>query len=540
MKGELSSGRAIATRAAPDLCSAAPPCHPRGMDLTPILVGAGQFTERIGDELYRGLSPVELAAEAARLALADGQGRGLAAAIDAIATTRTFEDSMPWPTPFGKSANFPRSIAQRLGLQPRLAYWSEMGGNTPQQLVNRFAERLARGELQAVLLAGAEAISTVRHLSASGQTRDWREAPLGQVDDGGRGWDDLLTPAMAAHRLANIPAVYGLLENARRARLGQSRAAYAQHMGELFAPLSARAAGNPYSATAQHPATAAELATPSARNRMIADPYPLHLVARDQVNQAAALVLTTVAKARALGIDDQRWVFLHGYADLHERPVLERPDLGAYPAGVAATKAALEAAGVGAEQLAHLDFYSCFPIAVSSIAVDALGLSPADPRGLSATGGLPYFGGPGNNYSMHAIATMVELLRATPGEYGFVGANGGFLSKYSAGVYSTAPTPWKPCDSADLQARLDAAPCPDPTLQAGGDAILETATVVFAQGQPAYAIAVGRMDSDDGRFFALSPEGDSATAAQLYAEESRGRAIAVKLEGGIRRFCLKN
>jgi acetyl-CoA C-acetyltransferase len=114
------------------------------------------------------------------------------------------------------------------------------------------------------------------------------------------------------------------------------------------------------------------------------------------------------------------------------------------------------------------------------------------------------------------------------------------LSKYSAGVYSTAPTPWKPCDSADLQARLDAAPCPDPTLQAGGDAILETATVVFAQGQPAYAIAVGRMDSDDGRFFALSPEGDSATAAQLYAEESLGRAIAVKLEGGIRRFCLKN
>lgn len=509
------------------------------MDQTPILVGAGQFTERIGDELYRGLSPVELAAQAARIALADSQGRGLEAAIDAIATTRTFEDSLPWPAPFGKSSNFPRSIAQRLGLQPRLAYWSEMGGNTPQQLVNRFAERLARGEVQAVLLAGAEAISSVRHLSASGQTRDWSEAPQGQVEDGGRGWDELLTPAMSAHRLANIPAVYGLLENARRGRLGQTRAAYALQMGELFAPLSALAAGNPYSATAQHGATAAELATPTARNRMIADPYPLHLVARDQVNQAAALVMTTVAKARALGIDEKRWVFLHGYADLHERPILERPDLGAYPAGVAATLAALKAAGRSAEQLAYFDFYSCFPIAVSSIAVDALGLSPADPRGLSVTGGLPYFGGPGNNYSMHAIASMVELLRAAPGEFGFVGANGGFLSKYATGVYSTAPAAWKPCDSADLQARLDAAPCPGQTQQPSGDATVETATVVFAQGQPAYAIAVGTMHSDGGRFFALSPEGDSATAARMYAEESLGRPIAVALERGIRRFCLK-
>lgn len=509
------------------------------MDQTPILVGVGQYTERIGDELYRGLSPVELAAQAARIALADSQGRGLEAAIDAIATTRTFEDSLPWPAPFGKSSNFPRSIAQRLGLQPRLAHWSEMGGNTPQQLVNRFAEHLARGEVQAVLLAGAEAISTLRHLSGSGQTRDWSEAPQGQVEDGGRGWDELLTPAMSAHCLANIPAVYGLLENARRGRLGQTRGDYARQMGELFAPLSALAAGNPYSATAQHAAMAAELATPTARNRMIADPYPLHLVARDQVNQAAALVMTTVAKARALGIDEKRWVFLHGYADLHERPILERPDLGAYPAGVAATMAALKAAGRSAEQLAYFDFYSCFPIAVSSIAVDALDLSPADPRGLSVTGGLPYFGGPGNNYSMHAIASMVELLRAAPGEFGFVGANGGFLSKYATGVYSTAPAAWLPCDSADLQARLDAAPCPGPTLQPGGDATLETATVVFAQSQPAYAIAVGQMHSDGGRFFALSPEGDSATAARMYAEESLGRTVAVKLEGGIRRFCLK-
>ena len=40
---------------------------------------------------------------------------------------------------------------------------------------------------------------------------------------------------------------------------------------------------------------------------------------------------------------------------------------------------------------------------------------------------------------MHAIAETVERARQAPGSYGFVGANGGVMSKYSAGVYSTRP-----------------------------------------------------------------------------------------------------
>lgn len=55
------------------------------------------------------------------------------------------------------------------------------------------------------------------------------------------------------------------------------------------------------------------------------------------------------------------------------------------------------------------------------------------------TGGLPFFGGPGNNRSMRAIATMVSLLRARPGGYGLVTANGGLLSRHATGIYSTTP-----------------------------------------------------------------------------------------------------
>lgn len=53
-----------------------------------------------------------------------------------------------------------------------------------------------------------------------------------------------------------------------------------------------------------------------------------------------------------------------------------------------------------------------------SAVADGLGLSADDSRGLTVTGGPPFFGGAGNNYSMHAIAETVALLRATPGAYG--------------------------------------------------------------------------------------------------------------------------
>ena len=115
-------------------------------DNTPIIVGVGQFTERLDSPGYEGLSPSDIAAKAAESALADaGGGDGLRGTIDVIATTRTFEDSGPLPAAFGKTDNFPRSIAKRLGIDPRYALWEKAGGNTPQQLVSQFCEALAAG-----------------------------------------------------------------------------------------------------------------------------------------------------------------------------------------------------------------------------------------------------------------------------------------------------------------------------------------------------------------------------------------------------------
>lgn len=505
-------------------------------DNTPIIIGAGQFVEMADSPGYRALSAVELAAEAARHAFADALSlEKLAPHVDIVATTRTFSDSSPrMATPFGTSNNFPRSIGKRLGIEPRRAIWEDAGGYTPQDLVDEMSEALAAGEAKVVLVAGAEAISTGRHLMAEKKHVDWSEHIEGSVENRlGKG-TRMLGDNEINHGLISAPPLYGLCENARRKNKGMTPADYAKEMGQLFAPFSALAANNPYSTT-QKAYSAEELITITDRNRMIADPYPRLLVARDQVNLSAALVMTTVGFARELGIPESQWVFLHGYAKVAERTLLERQDIGSSPAAHLASNAALQAVGVTADDISFFDFYSCFPIAVSN-ALDGMHIAVDDPRPLTLTGGLPYFGGPGNNYSMHGIASMVEILRAHPGKYGFIGANGGFLSKYSVGIYSTTPTQFKICDSKPLQAQIDALPAPTISTKPNGTATIETYTIIHGKdGKPSTAVIIGRL-ADDSRCIAASNDGDTATLNKMVESDPLGAAIQVRAEEKSNRF----
>ena len=252
------------------------------------------------------------------------------------------------------------------------------------------AHAIAAGEVGMALLCGAEAISTARRLAFLKENPDWSEEVGGQLEDRGYG-EALLTSEFVRHGALTPMVVYALFENARRARLGLSRADYAMEMGRLFAPFTKVASGNLHAASREvHDAE--HLITLAATNRMTCDPYPQRLVARDQVNQGAAVLMTSVDRARALGVPEARFIYLHGGADLRERTVAERADLSSSPAAALAVRSALEAAGVALDAIDLFDFYSCFPIAVFNVR-DALGLSPDDPRPLTVTGGLPYFGG---------------------------------------------------------------------------------------------------------------------------------------------------
>ncbi|HYY12686.1 MAG TPA: hypothetical protein VE781_17245, partial [Kineosporiaceae bacterium] len=372
---------------------------------TPVVVGVGQSSERLDDPGYRRRSPVGLAADAVREALADtgADPSEVAAAVDTIAATRQFENSSPGArAPLGRADNFPRAVAIRVGVHPRRAILEVSGGQSPQHLVNELAGTIADGNAEVALVVGAEAISTAEALAKAADKPDWSEHVDADLEDRGYGLAGLMSMYQASHGLTGAPEMYALLENARRARLGLSRADYAASMGELFEPFTRVAAKNPHS-SAPVERSAAELVTPTESNRPIADPYTRYLVAREKVNQGAAVLVMSVAAARRLGVPEDRWVFLHGHADTREKGLLERPDLGQAPAHVAAARHALEVAGIGVDDVATFDLYSCFPIAVSAVA-DGLGIAADDPRGLTLTGGLPFFGGAGNNYSMHGIA----------------------------------------------------------------------------------------------------------------------------------------
>ena len=473
---------------------------------TPVLVGVGQFTERIDDPDYRGMSSVQLATAAAQAALDDtGVPAAVAGAVDTAVGIRQFEISGKGMAPLGISTNYPRSVAQRVGAAPARAVLEPIGGQGPQHAVTEFAGAIAAGEADVVLVFGSENGSTLRTFAKRDDKPDHAETVEGQLEDRGYGYDGLFDDYTVAHGLVGAPAQYGLLENARRGRVGLGVAEYRRAMAELFAPFSVVAENNPFSASPVR-RSVEEILTVDADNRMICDPYPRLLVARDQVNQGAAAVLMSVEAARRLGVPEEKWVYLRGHADLVDQPLLDRADLSFNSASILAVREALSVAGVGLDDISTFDLYSCFPVPVFNIC-DGMGLACDDPRGLTLTGGLPYFGGPGNSYSLHAIAETVARMRCAPGAFGLVGANGGILSKYSVGVYSTIAADWAPDTSARLRAEVAARPKTPVTRRAEGTGTVETYTVRY-DWPVRTGIVIGRLDADGSRFLALAQDPD--------------------------------
>ena len=199
-------------------------------------------------------------------------------------------------------------------------------------------------------------------------------------------------------------------------------------------------------------------------------------------------------------------MYLRGHADLVDQPLLDRADLSYNSASILAVDEALRVAGVGLADIATFDLYSCFPVPVFNFC-DGTGLAVDDPRGLTLTGGLPYFGGPGNSYSLHAIAETVTQMRSRPGAFGLVAANGGIISKYSVGVYSTEAADWTSDNSSQLCAEVAARPVTPVANQAEGAATIETYTVRY-DWPVRTGIIVGRLAADGSRFLALTDDPD--------------------------------
>ena len=450
----------------------------------PILVGAGQLTNRPADP-HSVLEPLELMARAARLAAEDAEAPQLLGQIDSLTVINIVSHS--YPDPVGQ-------LAQRLEAHPTERIYTTIGGNSPQWRVNVTADKIPRGKVRLALIAGAEAMHGLR-LSQQAQVKlDWGPAappPAEMVGD--QRWG---TMEVEQRHHAQAPVqIYPLFENALRAQHGWSIATHRARLAALCARFAAVARDNPY-AWFRDGKSAEEIGSVNAENRLIAFPYLKLMNAIMSVDQAAAVLLTDVDTARQLGIPERKWVYLWGCGDAIDHwYVSDRVNYVSSPAIRLAGERALAQAGLSIDQIDHLDLYSCFP-AATQIAAEMLGMAIDDPRSLTVTGGLPYHGGPGNNYTTHAIACLAERLRAEPGSTGLISGVGWYMTKHSLAVYSGAPPPhaWRHEDPNTYQPILDDEPHPTLVDKANGIGSVETYTVCHDRdGGPTIGIVVVRL-----------------------------------------------
>lgn len=483
---------------------------------TPVVVGVAQVLQRTDDlELAHG--PVDLMARAVRDAVADA-GAPVAAA-DELTVVRSLST---------RDRNPAQSVARRAGIAADRHGLTAHGGNSPQRLVNDAATRIAAGELECVVLTGGEAARSRRRAKAAGADLAWMTADESDAPPLPAGDELALShPAEVAARVVLPIEVYPMFEVALRAEEGLGVAAHRTRIAELWSRFSRVASHNPH-AWSREALSAGQIAEPGPRNRMVGFPYTKSMNANNDVDMAAALVLCSAGRAVELGIPRDRWVFPVSGADCHEHQyVSHRWSFTRLPAVELGARAALRLAGLGTGDVGLVDLYSCFP-AIVRLGAAAIGFDAA--REPTVTGGLSFAGGPFNNYSMHAIATMVGLVREGRAPHGFVWANGGYATKHSFGVYAASPSPWR---HASPQAEIDAMPARALATgaDAAGDATVEAYTVVHGRdGRPARTIAAVRTPHG-ARAWATSE--DEGLGAAMCEDEWVGRSVRVDDDGGL-------
>ncbi|MEA3077137.1 MAG: acetyl-CoA C-acetyltransferase [Actinomycetota bacterium] len=491
----------------------------------PVIVGVGQTSSKPSAWADDLPSPPSLMAAALELAAIDsGAGERLLKAADSLQTV----EAMSWRAP--DPAGF---VASLLGLSPRERVRTTTGGNSPQTLVNQAASAIASGSLDVVLITGAEAMYSRRLAAKAGVDTGWPKQDESAVPSRvvGVAADQPGTSEFEMKRSLVVPTqVYPVFECALRAEAGASVEEHQVRVSELWSRFSSVASTNPY-AWSPSPLTAEEIRTVGPDNRMIGFPYPKLMNSNIQVDQAAALIVCSVEAARSAGVPEDRWVFVHSGADAHDHWFpSNRWSLGRSPAIAACGDLGLALAGIGVDDIAHLDLYSCFPSAVEVAALE-LGIDAWDPsRVPTVTGGLCFAGGPGNNYVTHSIASMVDRLRSDAGSYGLVTANGWYLTKHALGIYSTTP-PAAGFRWASGQDTVHASPSRDVAVDYSGPAVIEAYTVLHDRdGSPNLGI-VACLLADGRRTWANTT--DPSCLHALTTEACEHRAVTIDRLGAL-------
>ena len=339
---------------------------------------------------------------------------------------------------------------------------------------------------------------------------------------------DYVDPVEAAVGLDRPIMQYPLLENAIRSGRGTTVAEHRAWLGELWARFTAVAETNPYTSGTAAATRPARSPDPSRSNRTIGLPYTKLMVFNEQVDQAAAVLVTTVGTARRLGIPADRWVFPWMAARGAAPTMSRRANLHTSDLARLVGRTLWDAASTGPDEVAQVDLYSCFPSAVQQQA-DGYGLTLD--RRLTVTGGMRFAGGPWTGYPMHGLASMVEVLRGDPGSLGLCSANGGVVSKLAGTLLSSEPPtqPFRLVEPLAELSRLAARRGATSAEAAGVHVAVESYTVMFDRDEQPRTGFVAALLPDGSRAWGRSE--DPSTVRAMADEEVLGRAVTFDAEG---------
>lgn len=469
-------------------------------DRIPVIVGVGEIVDR-PKEISDGLEPLDLLEQALRRAEADAGAKllGEVQSLDVV-------NFLSW-----RYRDPEQLLARRLGVTPAHCYYGPVGGESPIRYIHEAAKRIARGECTVAAVCGAEAQSTATKAERAGVKLPW--TPFAHdVEEPKRG-AAFQKPLAVKLGVFRPVTVYPFYEAASSAHWGQTPREAMAESGVLWSRYSEAAAQNP-NAWLKRRYAPEEITTPTADNRLIAWPYNKLMVANPSVNMGGALLLTSLAKARAAGIAEDRLVYPLGGASAEEpRDYLLRDQFYESHPQNAVLQAVMDLAGGDGKKFDAIELYSCFPC-VPKMARRTLGLS-ADVQP-TVTGGLTFFGAPLNTYMTHAACAMVRRLRDGAG-LGLLYGQGGFVTKHHALVVSKTPPREALAQETSVQAEADRnkRAVPEFVTEAGGKGKVESFTVLYGRSAEVEHGVVMLRTEHDRRTLARIPARDSATLAHL-------------------------
>jgi acetyl-CoA C-acetyltransferase len=444
---------------------------------TPVIIGIGEVIDR-PERLDLAKEPRDLMVDALRQAT-DDAGCNILKSLQSLevvsCTSWGYED-------------LPAQVAAAVGASPKIATYGEIGGDTPIRFLHETGLNVAAGELEVAAICGAEAAQTTARATKTGVSLPWTPQLVTPSKPKREG---IIHPLALRFGLDRPLYVYPLYEYATSAAWGQNAAQAGYETGEIYSRFSSVAATNMY-AWDRHAYSPQEVIEPTTGNRLVAGPYTRRMVANPMVNQGGAVIVASYEKAKSLGIPDERLIFLWGGAAASERPdfatraQFERSD--AMKWSLESTRDVIHRNG---REIDFAELYSCFPC-IPKMARRVLDW-PIE-QNATVTGGLSFFGGPYNNYMLHAVCAMTRELRAHSDGVGLLYGLGGFATKHHSLAIANSPPKFAiaPGGSAATRTVADES-VPSFNENYVGQATLETFTIFFDRaGMAERAVVFGR------------------------------------------------